>query len=112
MIIKEEGYVLSAKKYGEKALIVTLLTKSKGKIAGFVSEGAGKKNRGLFQPGNKLFFEASARLEENMRRLFRLERREPNAVLMRSDIRRLELMTSLLPMFTVLMNENEHIPLL
>lgn len=55
MIIKDEGYVLSAKKYGEKALIVTLLTKSKGKIAGFVSEGAGKKNRGLFQPGNKLF---------------------------------------------------------
>ena len=51
MIIKDEGYVLSAKKYGEKALIVTLLTKSKGKIAGFVSEGAGKKNRGLFQPG-------------------------------------------------------------
>ena len=38
MIIKDEGYVLSAKKYGEKALIVTLLTKSKGKIAGFVSE--------------------------------------------------------------------------
>ena len=75
MIIKDEGYVLSAKKYGEKALIVTLLTKSKGKIAGFVSEGAGKKNRGLFQPGNKLFFEASARLEENMRRLFRLESR-------------------------------------
>ena len=65
MIIKDEGYVLSAKQYGEKALIVTLLTKSKGKIAGFVSEGAGKKNRGLFQPGNKLFFEASARLEEN-----------------------------------------------
>lgn len=55
MIIKDEGYVLSAKKYGEKALIVTLLTKSKGKIAGFVSEGAGKKKRGLFQPGNKLF---------------------------------------------------------
>ncbi len=112
MIIKDEGYVLSAKKYGEKALIVTLLTKSKGKIAGFVSEGAGKKNRGLFQPGNKLFFEASARLEENMRRLFRLELLEPNAVLMMSDIRRLELMTSLLPMFTVLLNENEDVPLL
>ena len=62
MIVKDEGYVLNARKYGEKALIVTLLTKSN-------SEGAGKKNRGLFQPGNKLFFEASARLEENMRRL-------------------------------------------
>lgn len=55
MIIKDEGYVLSAKKYGEKALIVTLLTKSKGKIAGFVSEGAGKKNRGCFSRGTSCF---------------------------------------------------------
>lgn len=47
-----------------------------------------------------------------MRRLFRLELLEPNAVLMMSDIRRLELMTSLLPMFTVLLNENEDVPLL
>ncbi|OLA66687.1 MAG: hypothetical protein BHW56_01725 [Acetobacter sp. 46_36] len=39
MIIKDEGYVLSAKQYGEKALIVTLLTKSKGKIAGCFSRG-------------------------------------------------------------------------
>lgn len=112
MIIKDEGYVLGARKYGEKALIVTLLTKGKGKIAGFVSEGAGKKNRGLFQPGNKLFFEASARLEENMRRLFRLELLEPNAVLMMGDMPRLELMSSLLPMFMMLLNENEEVPLL
>ncbi len=112
MIIKDEGYVLNARKYGEKALIVTLFSKSRGKIAGFVSEGAGKKNRGLFQPGNKLFFEASARLEENMRRLFRLELVEPNAVLMMGDMQRLELMTSLLPMFTALLNENEEVPLL
>lgn len=55
MIIKDEGYVLSARKYGEKALIVTLLTKSKGKIAGFVSEGAGKKNRGCFSRGISCF---------------------------------------------------------
>lgn len=112
MIVKDEGYVLNARKYGEKALIVTLLTKSKGKIAGFVSEGAGKKNRGLFQPGNKLFFEASARLEENMRRLFRLELMEPNAVAMMGDVRRLELMAALLPMFTALLNENEPADLL
>lgn len=112
MIIKDEGYVLSARKYGEKALIVTLLTRCKGKITAFVADGTSKKNRGLFQPGNKIFFEASARLEENMRRLFRLELLEPNAVLMMSDFRRLELMTSLLPMFKALLNENEEVPLL
>ena len=110
MIIKDEGYVLSAKKYGEKSLIV-LFTKNKGKITGFVSDGTSKKNRGLFQTGNKLFFEASARLEENMRRLFRLELIEPNAVNMMVDVRKLELMTAVVPMFTRLLNENEDVAL-
>mgnify|MGYP002868790044 CR=1 FL=1 len=107
MIIKDEGYVLSAHKYGEKSLIVTLFSLSHGKITGFVSDGVSKKNRGLFQVGNKLFFEASARLEENMRRLFRLELIEPNAVLMMNDIKRLDLMTSVVPMMLRLLNENE-----
>jgi len=107
MIIKDEGYVLNAKKYGEKALIVTLLTKEKGKMAGFVSDYASKKNRGLFEPGNKLFFEASARLEENMRRLFRLELMEPNAARMLSDIERLSFMSDVLPVMLRLLNEND-----
>lgn len=107
MIIKDEGYVLSAKKYGEKSLIVTLLTKNKGKVVGFVSDGVSKKNNGLFQPGNKLFFEASARLEENMRRLFRLELIEPNAVIMMSDVKKLELMTAVVPMMIKILNEND-----
>lgn len=109
MIIKDEGYVLSAKKYGEKSLIVTLLSKNQGKISGFVSDGTNKKNIGLFQTGNKLFFEASARLEENMKRLFRLELIEPNAVMMMSDIKKLELMTAVLPIFIRILNENEEV---
>ncbi|MBR2274061.1 MAG: DNA repair protein RecO [Alphaproteobacteria bacterium] len=107
MIIKDEGYVLKAQKYGEKALLVTLFTLSKGKITGFVSNGSTKKNRGLFQTGNKLFFEASSRLEENMPRLFRLELMEPNAVMMIADIKRLQLMTAAVPMMLRLLNENE-----
>lgn len=112
MIIKDEGYVLSVKKYGEKSLIVLLLTKTKGKISGFVSDGLSKKNSGLFQPGNKIFFEATARLEENMRRLFRIELIEPNAVIMMSDIKKLDVMTSVLPVMIKLLNENEEAPLL
>lgn len=56
MIIKDEGYVLSAKKYGEKALIVTLLTKSKGKIAGFVSEGGGEEKPRAVSAGEQAVF--------------------------------------------------------
>lgn len=112
MIVKDQGFVLSAKKYGEKALIVTLLTLNKGKITGFVSDGTSPKNRGLFQPGNKLFFEASARLEENMRRLFRIELIEPNAAMMMTDYNRLELLSAVTPMIIRLLNENEEVPLL
>lgn len=112
MILKDEGYVLNAKKYGERSLLVTLLTLNQGKITGFVSNASSAKNRGLFEAGNKLFFEASARLEENMRRLFRLELVEPNAVNMMTDPKRLELLSATLPMFLKLLNENEEVLLL
>ena len=109
MIIKDEGYVLSAIKYGEKSLIVTILSASKGKIIGFVADGMSKKNRGLYQIGNKIFFESSARLEENMKRLFRVELVEPNAVNMMVDVKRLELLTAVNPMFIKILNENEEV---
>lgn len=109
MIIKDEGYVLSAIKYGEKALIVTILSASKGKIVGFVNDGNSKKNRGIFQIGNKIFYESSHRLEENMRRLFRVELLEPNAVNMMVDAKKLELMSACVPMFIKILNENEEV---
>ncbi len=109
MIIKDEGYILSAIKYGEKALIVTVFSKSKGKIIGFCSDGMSKKNRGIFQTGNKIFFESSARLEENMKRLFRVELLEPNAVNMMTDFNKLELMTAVVPIIQKVLNENEEV---
>ena len=109
MIIKDEGYILSAIKYGEKALIVTILSASKGKIVGFVSEGNSKKNRGIFQIGNKIFYEASSRLEENMKRLFRIELVEPNAINFMMDAQKLELISATVPMFIKLLNENEEV---
>lgn len=112
MIIKDQGYILKAIKYSEKSLIVTILSLNKGKITGFVSDGLNKKNRGIFDIGNKIFFESSARLEENMRRIFRVELIEANAVMMLSDINRLKLMTSIVPMMTRILNENEEVLLL
>ncbi len=109
MIIKDEGYILNSIKYGEKSLIVTILSASKGKITGYVSDGNSKKNRGIFQIGNKIFYEASGRLEENMKRLFRVELISPNAVNMMQDIKKLELMSASVPMFIKLLNENEEV---
>lgn len=47
-----------------------------------------------------------------MRRLFRLELLAPNAVLLMADVKRLAVMTDVLPMFLKLLNENEEVPLL
>ena len=112
MIIKDQGYILRAIKYGEKSLIVTILSQTKGKITGFVSDGLNKKNRGFYEVGNKVFFESSLRLEENMRRIFRVELIQANAVMMLSDFKRLNLMTSAVPMMIKILNENEEVDLL
>ncbi len=109
MIIKDEGFVLGAQKYGEKALIVSVFSLSKGKIVGFSSDGKSKRMRGVFEVGNKIFFEASSRLEENMKRLFRVELIEPNAVNMMTDFKKLELMTAVVPLMQKVLNENEEV---
>jgi len=105
MIIKDEGYILNAVKYGEKALIVTIFSRAKGRISGFCSDAYSKRYRGVFEVGNKIFFEASFRLEENMKRLFRVELIEPNAVNMMIDFKKLELMTAVVPMMNKVLNE-------
>ena len=74
-----------------------------------MSDGNSKKNRGIFQVGNKIFYEASQRLEENMKRLFRVELVEPNAVNVMMDVKKLGLISSCVPMFIKILNENEEV---
>jgi DNA repair protein RecO (recombination protein O) len=62
----DDGIVLSARKHGEAAAIVTLLTRSHGRHAGMVRGGAGSRARGLYQPGNLLRASWRARLSEHL----------------------------------------------
>jgi DNA repair protein RecO (recombination protein O) len=62
----DEGIVLSARKHGEAAAIVTLLTRDHGRHAGLVRGGAGRRQRGLYQTGNRLNATWRARLEEHL----------------------------------------------
>ena len=43
---------MTARRHGEGAAIVTLLTREHGRHAGLVPGGAGKRARGLYEPGN------------------------------------------------------------
>ena len=62
----DEGIVLTARKHGETSLIVTLLTREHGRHAGLVRGGAGRRSRGLYQPGNVVTADWQARLPEHL----------------------------------------------
>ncbi len=62
----DDGIVLSARKHGEHALIVQLLTRTHGRHAGLVRGGAGSRSRGSYQPGNVVTAEWRARLAEHL----------------------------------------------
>ena len=62
----DEAIVLTARRHGEGAAIVTLLTRERGRHAGLVPGGAGKRARGLYEAGNKVIVTWRARLEEHL----------------------------------------------
>jgi len=66
MQISDEGYILKILRHGENSLIVTVLSMAHGKITGFVKSAVSKKKLGVYQIGNKISFNAYARLEQNM----------------------------------------------
>lgn len=62
----DEGFVLTARRHGENALIVSLLTRDHGRHAGLVRGGSGTRGRGLYQPGNLLRAQWRARLADHL----------------------------------------------
>ncbi len=62
----DDGIVLAARKYGESAAIVTLLTLDNGRHAGLVRGGTGRRARGIYQPGNRVRATWRARLADHL----------------------------------------------
>lgn len=62
----DEGIVLSARKHGESAAIVTLLTRLNGRHSGLVHGGSGSRARGIYQTGNLVSADWRARLSEHL----------------------------------------------
>jgi DNA repair protein RecO (recombination protein O) len=65
----DEGIVLGARRHGESALIVQLLTREHGRHLGLVRSGQGPKLRGVFEIGNRLAATWKARLAEHLGQL-------------------------------------------
>ena len=62
----DDGFVLSARRHGENAAIVSLLTRDHGRHAGLVHGGAGRRARGVYQAGNLVHARWRARLSEHL----------------------------------------------
>lgn len=62
----DSGFVLSARRHGEHALIVELLTREHGRHLGLVRGGQSPKLRALLQPGNEVAATWRGRLAEHL----------------------------------------------
>lgn len=74
----DTGLILTAKKHGETSIIIHALTKDKGRYAGLVRGGAGRRMRGVLQPGNEVDLSWRGRLAEQLG-TFTVETRKSHA---------------------------------
>lgn len=62
----DRGYILATRRHGENALIVSALTETRGRQAGLVRGGAGRRKRGGLQVGNLVSLSWRGRLPEHL----------------------------------------------
>jgi DNA repair protein RecO (recombination protein O) len=63
---RDTGFVLSARRHGESALIVELLTREHGRHAGLVRGGQSPRRRAVLQPGNGVAASWRGRLPQHL----------------------------------------------
>ncbi|MEP0049084.1 MAG: DNA repair protein RecO, partial [Roseobacter sp.] len=63
---RDEGILLSTRRHGESAAIIEVFTQERGRHAGVVRGGSGRKISQILQPGAQLDVVWRARLEEHI----------------------------------------------
>jgi len=107
MQVSDEGYIIKILKHGENSIILTVLTSAHGKLTGFVKGGLSKKKLGVYQLGNKISFNAYARVEENMPVFKGIELLESNVVHFLTDEKKLAVLSAFCDLFNQTLPENE-----
>ncbi len=62
----DEGIVLAVRALGETSVVLSVLTRAHGRHCGLVRGGAGRRARGMLQPGNRLAAHWRARLADHL----------------------------------------------
>ena len=66
MLWQEEGIVIGTRRFGEAGVILELMTRSRGRHAGLVRGGGGRKQRAVIDVGNRLQASWRARLDDQL----------------------------------------------
>ena len=62
----DDAIVLSSKNYGESSLILSLLTRNRGRYSGYINSVNKKGFKSTIQPGNLVKVNWRARIEESL----------------------------------------------
>src|SRR5437588_386743 len=103
---RDTGFVLTARRHGESALIVELLTREHGRHAGLVRGGQSPRRRALLQPGNQVAAAWRGRLPEHLGS-FECELVEAHAARFLDDPDRLAALTAAASLLLAALPERE-----
>lgn len=103
---RDTGFVLTARRHGESALIVELLTETHGRHAGLVRGGQSPKRRAVLQPGNLVAASWRGRLPEHLG-AFEIELLRPHAAALIDDPDRLATLAAAAALTAAALPEHE-----
>jgi DNA repair protein RecO (recombination protein O) len=107
----DEAFVLAARRHGEGAAVVQLLTKDHGRHAGLVHGGGSASKRAVVEPGNRVQAAWRGRLPEHLGRLT-LEVERPYAANLMDDPKRLSALAAACAVAEIALPEREPHPAL
>lgn len=103
---RDTGFVLTARRHGETAIVAELLTEAHGRRAGLVRGGQSPKRRALLQPGNLVTVNWRGRLPEHLG-AFEIELLRPYAASFIDDPGRLAALSSAAALIALSLPEHE-----
>jgi len=106
---RDEGLLLAARRHGEGAAILDILTAEHGRHAGVAPGGGGRRMAPVLQPGAQLQVEWRARLEEHMG-AWRVDPIRSRAAALMSDRRALAAMGAVSALCLAFLPEREPAP--
>ena len=102
----DEGYLLSKNNFDENSIIIEVFTLNHGKYSGLVYGGASRKQKKIFQIGNKIFLDWKSK-GENKSGYFTVELINPVAPIFFDDKKRSICIMSITSILKMLLPERQ-----